>query len=496
VAVAEQRIPINLPEPGPAAAGVARFGLPLLSVGLFGALAISVLTNRPLIAVAIPAVALGAIACVRRPTAAVVGVLLLSGMVNTIEAFTPIPTRPMADYLLFGLWAGVAGIYLSGTARRTFWLWPALVALIAYLMLTLVEVFLVEPVGDGFDAFRAAAWYMAAVVLLAVAPLSRETHVRIAKGIVGVAFVVGAYIVFRKIVGPSDRETLAAFFAQPERVRQQRFFGSFLSPFQLAQWTATMIPFLVAVALTYRGRWRLLAVIAIGFMGTGLLASDVRTGLVAMVVGLLVVLAVYLASPAFPGRLGIGLAGLLAILIAGTVGYALTIGASDQRSERYARLLDPTNDKAFTDRLETWDAALEEMAEEPWGHGLGTAGGAAQKLEAGIEFGSLVSPHLDSAYIKVGLEQGFAVMLLFAAAMLALLVGMAIRATRIRDRDQATLLVGGTGVLASLSVMFYAGLYSEGLPVVAAWVMIGLGVAQATIRTPAERPRTSGRVAV
>jgi hypothetical protein len=459
----------------------------LLSVGLFGALAISVLTNRPLVAIAIPAIALGAIACVRRPAAAVVGIFLISGLVNTLAAFTPIPTRPLSDYLLFGLWAGVVGIYLSGSARRTFWLWPALAALLLYLVLTLFAAVLVEPLSDGFDAFRAAGWYMAALLLLAIAPFSRETHLRIAKGVILVACLVGAYVLFRWIVGSSDRETLNAFFAQPERARTQRFFGSFLSPFQLAQWTATMIPFLLAVGLAFRGRWRLLALGGIGLMGVGLFASDVRTGLVAAIVGLVVVLAIYLASPAFPGRLGVGLAALLTIFAAGTAGLLLTVGSSDQRSDRYSRLLNPTEDRAFTDRLETWNAALDEMAEEPWGHGLGTAGGAAEKIEAGIELGSVVSANLDSAYIKVGLEQGFAVMVLFTAGMLVLLGGLALRATRIRDPDRAALMIAGAGVLASLIVLFFAGLYSEGLPVVAAWLLVGLGVAQATLRRRPER---------
>ncbi|MGH2951461.1 MAG: O-antigen ligase family protein [Solirubrobacterales bacterium] len=472
----------------PAAAGAARFGLPLLSLGLFGALAISVLTNRPLIAIAIPAVLLGAIACVRRPAAAVVGVFLLSGLLGTITAFTPIPVGPLADYLLLGLWTGVVGIYLSGGARRTFWLWPALLAPLLYLAVTLFAILLVDPFADGFRAFRAAAWYMAALPLLAVAPLSRETHVRIAKGIVAVALVVGTYVVFRWIVGSSQREILVAAFAQIERASANRFFGSFLSPFQLALWTGTMIPFLFAFALAFRGRWRLVAMAAIGLMGIGLFASDVRTGLVAMVVGLVVVLAVYLVSPAFPGRLGVGIAALLAAAVVGAVGYGLTIGSSDERAARYAGILDPSDDKAYTGRLEVWDEALEEMADAPWGHGLGTAGGAASGTEAGREFGPLASPKLDSAYLKVGLEQGFAVMVLFAVGMLVLLSGMALRAVRIRDREQAALVIGGAGALASLIIFFYAGLYSEGLPVVAAWLLVGLGVAQATLRSPRGRP--------
>ena len=490
MATAQQRLPIVLPEPLPAAgAGIARVGLPLLSLALLGALGMAVFTDQPLIAVAIPAVALGAIACIRRPAAAVVAVFALSGVTGTLSALTPIPPGPLADYLLLGLWVGVAGTYLSGRARRTFWLWPALLAPLLYLAITLFGVLLVDPLADGFTAFRAAAWYMAALVLLAVAPLSRETHVRIAHGITLTAVALGLYIFYRWRVGPSSSETLAAFAAQPARVLQDRFFGSFLSPFQLAQWTSTLIPFLLAFGLGWRGRWRLVAFAAIALLAIALLASDVRTAVLSVAAGVVVVLAIYLAAPAFPGRLAIGMAALLAIVALGVTGYALTVGASDERSERYSRILNPAQDEAYTDRLLTWEIAFEEMAEEPWGHGLGTAGGAARRTAAGIESGPAASPHLDSSYIKVGLEQGFAVMALFAVGMIVLLVAMGVRALRILDSQRAALVIGGAGALAALIVLFYAGLYSEGLPVVAAWLLVGLGVAQITVReAPAHRP--------
>ncbi|MGH2954135.1 MAG: O-antigen ligase family protein [Solirubrobacterales bacterium] len=488
MASAQPRIPIALPEPLPAAGeGVARFGLPLLSVALLGALGMALFTDQPLIAIAIPAVALGAIACVRRPVAAILTVFVLSGLINTVAAFTPIPPNPLVDYVLLGLWVGVAGIYLSGGSPRVFWLWPALLAPLLYLVVTLFGVLLVDPFSDGFDAFRAAAWYMAAMVLVAVAPLSREMHLQIARGIAVVGLIIGLYLFYRWQVGPSGSENLAAAAAQPQRALQQRFFGSFLSPFQLAQWTATLIPFLLALGLAWRGKWRLIAFAGIALLATALLASDVRTAVISVAAGLIVVLAMYLAAPAFPGRLAIGMATLLGVVVFAAAGYALTVGSSDVRTERYARILNPTEDEAYTDRLLTWEIALDEMAEEPWGHGLGTAGGAAEKTEAGIEFGAVASEHLDSSYIKVGLEQGFAVMLLFAAGMIGLLVGMGARALRIHDPERAALVIGGAGALAALIPLFYAGLYSEGMPVVAAWLLVGLGVAQATLRPASER---------
>lgn len=484
---AEPRIPIALPEPLPRAGeGLARFGLPLISVGLLGALTMALFTEQPLIAIAIPAVALGAIACVRRPAAAVIAVFVLSGAINTISAFTPIPPGALADYLLLGLWLGVAGVYLTGRNQRTFWIWPALLAPLLYLAVTAFAVFLVDPVSDGFNAFRAAAWYMAALLLLAFAPLSRDAHLRIARGFVVAAVLIGAYVFYRWLFGASESEILTHQAAQPERAHEGRFFGSFLSPFQLAGWTSTMIPFLLAFALAWPGRWRWLAFGAIAMLAIGLLASDVRTAVVSVTAGAFVVLAMYFASPAFPGRLAVGLATLLGVVMIGAAGYAITVGADDVRRERYAGILNPGEDRAYSDRLQTWEFAFDEMAEEPWGHGLGAAGEVAERGEGGIEFGAVGAEDLDSAYLQVGLEQGYAMMVLFAAGMIALLVAMGARILRITDRYRAALMMGGAGALAALIVLFYAGLYSEGLQVVAAWLLVGLGVAQVTIR---QRPR-------
>ena len=47
-----------------------------------------------------------------------------------------------------------------------------------------------------------------------------------------------------------------------------------------------------------------------------------------------------------------------------------------------------------------------------------------------------------------------------------------------RDPDEAALAIGGSGVVAGLLVLFYFGLYIEGLAALASWVMVGLGVAQ------------------
>lgn len=471
-------VPTPPPLPSAPRMGTA-FGSLALLVGLAAAAAISLTTPEAGILLAVPALVLGAIATWRWPAAAVTLTFLLTGTVNVLATRTPVPVHDLTDYLLAALWLGVLGAYLLGRGKRRVWLWPALLAAVLYLALTGVEALLTDPVSLGILSFRNAAWYLAAVVLVALAPWPPRTHARIAKGIVVVALAVGAYSAFRWLIGAGFHETLAARAVMPGRpLAGLQFFGSFLSAFQLAAWTATAIPFCLAILLAWdRRRWRLASLAAIALMVLILLASDVRTGLIATGVGSTVTLALFLAAPPFRRERGVVLLAVGAIALLGAGAFAVTVATDPVRLDRYLRVLNPGDDFAYQVRLERWDQAIEEIRERPWGHGLGTVGFAARSNEEG----TVGPPILDSAYLKVGLEQGFAVMMLYVLALLAVLVGLARSTLRMRDRQRATLAMGGAGALAALMVMFYTGSHSEGTVVTGAWLLIGLGVAQVTM---------------
>jgi hypothetical protein len=475
----EPRLPIPITTRPIPAAGSLRSAAPLALLVLFALLAAAILTSQPRFAIAVPAAAIGAVACAWRPTVAVLAIFVLTATTNTLPALTPIPNGPLTDFLLAGLWLGVVGTYLSGRAERSFWLWPALIATILYLTLTGIEALMVSPVSYGLTAFKAAAWYMSGILLVAAAPWSADTHRRIARGIVVVSIVVGLYSLYRFLGAPSPEETAAARVAQPGLAPsvQARFFGSWLTANQLAGWVATVLPLLVALGLAWRGRWRLLALAAVVPLAIALFDSDVRTGIIAVGVGALVVFTLYLVTPAFPGRLAAGVAGLMIAIAIGAAGYGLTVGTSGERADRFSGILSPGQDKAFSDRQQTWAAAFEDMKQTPWGHGLGSAGGVA--VTNGNQ--SVSSNILDSSYIKVGLEQGFLIMVLYVGAMVILLLALALRATRSTNRQSAALMIGACGSLAAALVLFYTGLYSEGLPILATWLIVGLGVSQVTI---------------
>ena len=194
---------------------------------------------------------------------------------------------------------------------------------------------------------------------------------------------------------------------------------------------------------------------------------------------MLVVITLDLLSPAFPGRLGAGLAAIAIVVAGGAAGYGLTVGTSGERSDRFSGIFHPGEDPSYTDREQTWSQALDEMADNPWGHGLGTSLDTSIVNPSERAAGAVV--FLDNSYLKVGLEQGFLVMGLYIGGFVLLLFALALRATRTRDRQSATLIIGACGALAPALVLFYAGLYSVGLPIAAAWLAVGLGVSQVTI---------------
>jgi hypothetical protein len=486
---APQRAPAWAFGPNSRRAGDLRsFAIPALIGAVVAVALLLVALGDGIVIVAIPGIIAAAVLAARRPVGMTLAVFFLSGLVGSITAFTPIPVSGFVDFLLLGLWLGALGTYLSGATERRAWLWPALIAPALYLGITGVEALFTHPVSLGIQGFRAASWYMAAFLLVAIAPWSERTHMRIAQGIAVVALVIGAYCTFRWIIGPSAKETLAAKHAQPgiPPAIQARFFGSFLSANQLAGWTSTMIPFCLAVAVSWRGRTRLVAAAAIPLLAIPMLASTIRTGALAAAAGVLVVLALALLLRRARGRIAAAVVALLAVALLGAGAYDLTVGGSGKQSTRFASIFAPEHDLAYTLRQQRWSEAWKDIQDHPWGHGLGTSGGAAAHNPSG----PVITPYIDSSYLVVGLQQGLAIMLLYVFALLSLLIALARRASLIRGTKRTFLAIGACGTLTAMLVLFYAGIYSEGAYIAGAWLIVGLGVAQVTVRTP--RPASEG----
>jgi uncharacterized membrane protein len=128
---------------------------------------------------------------------------------------------------------------------------------------------------------------------------------------------------------------------------------------------------------------------------------------------------------------------------------------------------------------------LDSVEEHPFGRGLGTGG--APQLTAG-ETVELAEFNIDNTYLKIAYEQGLFTMLIFIVVVAGLLLSLALASLRTTSRQAAALGMGACGALASVLVSFYTGLFIESLPIVSAWIVVGLGLSCFVAR-PAERPQ-------
>lgn len=445
-----------------------------------GALVMSLLiANAPAIGIAIPVLAVTAVACTRFPAVALTGAFLAAGTFGSISAFTPASGQQIVDLLLAGLWlAAIWGWTLRGQAHRVY-VWPGVALLAAFVLLSAGYVLTAPTATAGLQSFRASIWYLAAVLLVAYAPwgdLARARALRLVTVAIG---LIGGYAALRWAIGPAPQER-----EQAQQIlnnfldKSLRPVGSLATSKELAAWTAITIPFAAGMALTGRGRFRILASVALGLSVIGMLAADVRAGPASAVPGVAVVLGLYALSQAYRGRRGATVAVALAATAFGGAGaFALTLGDNNDSGRRYQAILDPTTDASYQARLIKWRTALKDIDAKPLGHGLGTTGTVQKRYG---EFSTIGSVDVDNSYLKVAFEQGFFVLVLFGASMVLLLLGLARRGLVSLDPARAGPAIAACGTLTAMLIIFFVGGYIEGLPALGGWVLVGLGVSQFT----------------
>jgi hypothetical protein len=420
----------------------------------------------------------------RRPVPLVAAIVVLTSAYGTLEAFTPAPAARLIDGAMATLWIAVAFGYLRLGASRPLRPVPGLLLLMAYVAIGAVGVITATNFSAALESFHLTGWHMLVVAAVGLAPWSAVTFERMAKAIVFVGLVVGAYCTYRHFTGSAPAEVTVANAAHPEiPFRAVRFFGSFPSAQELASWAATILPFCVALGLAWRGRWRLVAGLACPVLLIPLLAADVRTGIVAAAAGSGIALVLYLGARAFPTgiRLGTGLIALIALIAIGGSGYALTVAGSPTEEERIAGILDPSNDVNFQARSARWGQAWHEIERQPFGYGLGSTGAGLSHNTSFATFGNGVpatARFIDNSYLKVGIEQGLFVMILFGGVILVLLVSLAWSAITTDSRGGAALCIAAAATLVSLAILFFGSTYVESTSIVPAWIAVGLGVAQ------------------
>lgn len=478
VAVARQH-------PAPTVAGVslppARAALgALLGILVVLGLGLAILFSRPILVLTIPFLLIGALVFARFPGIPIVATVLLTATVGTTAAHLGgIPSVGLTEVLLVTLWLGVVGSVVASRSEYQVRPWPGLLMVVAFILLNLAWLFVASRTGPGFESFRLSTLFLISVPILALGTWSDETARRIVKAIMVVGIAVAGYCVLRYAIGSSSEELVNARFSRPGLpfAEELRFFGSFNTAQELAGWCAVMLPLAVALIIYMRGRWRVGAVALLVVCVISLLASDIRTGIAAAAAGVAVTVGVFAFARAFPSgdRLATTLVLSAVLLIGGVGGYLVVIAGSAERVERFEGLFSPGDDFAFEIRQQRWDAAWDEVVDEPFGHGLGTTGAAALRNADVLPVGP--TP-LDSSYLKVGIEQGVTLMVFYVASLLLLLAGLVYKSLTTPDRWKASLGMAACGTLASLIVLFYGSLYSE-LPsvVVVAWLIVGMAAA-------------------
>ena len=456
----------------------------VLGVGalLLGALVVGpVLAVQPLLALAVPALAVGAIASFRFPAASVFALFVLTGSYGTVDAFTSFPVGEFVDVILASLWLGAVWHLLTHPRERPVRLLPGVVAVAVYLFITVVGILTADTLTIGLHSFRASAWYVMAFLLVAYGPWSPEQRRRINQGLLVVIAAVSGYAVLRLVIGPAGPERdLAEVSTYTNFIDVQDddigLVGSLTSRHELSAWLAVAIPFALALSLSLRRWWRVLAVLATATCTVALLGTEVRIALVASVAAILVILALQLSARGFGGsQLGIAATALVALVVGGALAFSVVVGESGRGVNRYAAVFSPSEDVAYQQRLDKWRVAVRDTNRHPFGHGAGTAGRVQQQYGRFVNIGTF---DVDSSYLKIAYEQGWVVMGLFCVAMILLLVGLARGAALIGVRERAGPAIGATGALVALLVLFGGGVYIEGLPALTGWLIVGAGLGQ------------------
>jgi hypothetical protein len=431
----------------------------------------------PLFAVGLPAALCAAALFAWRPAGAMVVLFLLTGVLGSFQAFLGFSPSLLVDLLIGALWLVFAARIVIGRPYE-FAIWPALLACALYVAITVADLVTAEELNVAWLGFHTTIVYMLAVPAIAYAGWKREVYRRIAFGFVLVSALVCAYAVLRWVIGPAGAESELAMISgggiNVDPVdKSLRTVGSFQTAHTLALWAGLMAPLCAAYALWGKGSRRLIAAAATALCVLAAFASEARGPLGGLVVGLVVVLALYQVSRAFPGfKLAAVGAGVAALLCIGGAGLALS-ATSPERLERYTNILDPGDDPTYAQRVRKWDAVWGDVEKHPFGQGLGS-GGQAQ-TQAG-RFVSASDTDLDNSYLKVAFEQGLAVAALFVVAMLMLFASLVRAAVLTRSREAAVIGIGAAGTMASLLVSLWTGLYIETTAVLAGWMVIGLGL--------------------
>lgn len=437
--------------------------------------------------------AVGLVMVVRTPLAVLLVLTVTTGFYVTFTVELPLPGSIYAlmAAALLALWIGVLYARAARHAPDRVRLWPGLWLVLLVGLGSLGWVVVEGDFAQSLAYYRTTWWFLLAALLIALAPWRRfDDH--FARILIVSCLAAGAYALVRWQIGPSAAEEAFArrvgggFTAFDGEVRA---IGGVGDTHGLAMLTGSTVPFLLAMALGGRGGWRALAALAGGMCAATVVITDVRSGMLGSAAGIFVVLLLmFAARPLGSSRLAAALVGVL--LIAGGVGAAVAIKGSglDEGSKRFQAILQPQSDESFQIRRNLWREALDDIDDAPLGHGIGTASAEGRGQQ---RFITSATSDVGSSYLKIAYEQGFAWMVLFAATLAVLLLGLVREALLGADRQRSLFAIGAAGTLVSFAIVLnFESVYFEIGAALLIWMIVGLGLRSATLRPARGRPAT------
>jgi len=449
----------------------------------------------PTAAVVLGAVALILALSVRAPAYAFLGALVIYSFEGSIKMRLSVEEAPSplgfgAALIDFAFLASLAALVVQDRGRSFVRVWKrtsrwervTIVSFVAWLCLSVIHI----PVGgdliDGLEGFRLTQLYVPAL-LGGIVVASRPEGRHLAPLLLGAVVLATAYAAVRGVLGPSFNEQT---FAGTRTYHTEfgdlgRNVGSFTSPVSLVSFLVpAAVMCLVLGFLVPAYRWTAWALFALAM--TGIVGSYVRTALVAVVAGAVLLAGLVIVGHE-SGRRGKAYAVGLVLLVLGG-GYAATVLAGDatpQAAERAESLANPFSDESLEIRMETWEHALEDVADEPLGAGLGTVGRASLQGRRAAT--------TDNSYIKVLVEQGVAGAILFLLGLFGILAAVTIRLRRLGIAHRPL----GTAALAGFFgfiVLMLMGEYVEQPGKLLAWTLLGVAMWEAVGR-PDVDPRST-----
>jgi hypothetical protein len=397
---------------------------------------------------------------------------------------TPLPGGSRAAgaaALDLALFAAVAAVLVNDRLRTPRAVWTAasrlervaIGATLAWLALSVLQIAQGWDIGRGLHGFRLfQAYTLVAVATLVVfaQPRLRPAATRAA---LAVGLVVSLYAAVRVVIGPADAEKAFAVSVPTVTMYGEavRAIGSFSSAIGLSSFLTPVAVFAFVVGLLMP-RQRLLAWTVTGLAVVGLIGSYSRSSLFGVALGIACGLALVFLAGDITRRRKLIAAGLAVAVLAATYGGVLLASkASPELRDRAQGMLHPFSDSSVRLRVDAWEKALDEVAAEPLGQGVGAVGAASSPTRRGVKT-------TDNSFLKVMVEQGVIGFALFALGMAGIVLASARRLSHAPGDSRALGLAALAGFVAFLGIAA-VGEAVEAPGKVVAWALLGVAVAQA-----------------